>query len=198
MFLKKVWLNFIRWKVSISILALACVAFAKEDDDQLLFALPDGWMEVYSDRTENLSTTEYIPVAQSADSWKEMISVQILLNSPDSQPDIMLTRVAAHFKNECTDIEVKPIELAGIEQRYPTLAMIVNCEKKKNSSFGEISIVRGILGKNNFYLLQKTWRTKAFKKDDIPPIDIEERKFWLGYISYLKICNPSNNDCPKL
>ena len=34
-------------------------------DEQLLFVLPDGWKEEFNDRTDSLSTTEYVPVGQS-------------------------------------------------------------------------------------------------------------------------------------
>ena len=84
--------------------------FANEnDDEQLLFVLPENWIEIYSDRTENLSTTEYAPVGQTLTDWQEMISVQILLNNGKSDPDIMLTRVATHLKKDCNDFNIKPI-----------------------------------------------------------------------------------------
>ena len=35
------------------------------EDEQLLFVLPDNWIEIYTDRTENLSTSEYIPNGQT-------------------------------------------------------------------------------------------------------------------------------------
>ena len=173
------------------------IAFSNESkDEQLLFVLPDNWVEIYNDRTENLSTSEYAPEGQTEDNWQEMISVQILLDTKNSDPDLMLTRVASHLKKECRKFSVKPIELTGIQDTYPSLTMLTYCEKKVGGDFGEIGIIRGISGNESFYLLQKLWRTDPFKADEELPINLEQRKFWLGYIAYLGICNPALKDCP--
>ncbi len=173
------------------------IAFSSDgQDEQLLFVLPDNWVEIYSDRTENLSTSEYAPTGQTEDNWQEMISIQILLDTKNSDPDLMLTRVASHLKEECGEFSIKPIQLTGIQNTYPSLTMMTYCEQKKGKDFGEIGIVRGISGHESFYLLQKIWRTKPFKAEEEFPVNLEQRKFWLGYIAYLGICNPTLKNCP--
>ena len=190
--------NYIIFQVLITIIFYSIQIFASDDvDEQLLFMLPDNWNESYTDRTENLSTSEYVPTGQSMDDWQEMISVQVLLESPDTDPDKMLSRVATHLKNECVDFIIKPITLTGLNDKYPTLAMMTICGKKTEKDFGEIGLVRGISGKTNFYLLQKIWKTKLFKSSGELPINLEQRKFWLGYIAYLGVCSPQRNNCPE-
>ena len=166
------------------------------EDEQLLFVLPDNWIEIYTDRTDNLSTSEYVPAGQTEANWSEMISVQILLEAGSSDPDLMLTKVANHLRKECANFSIKPIQLTGISNIYPSVTMQTFCEKKNGSENGEIGIVRGIAGKESFYLLQKLWRTKSFKDEDEVPINLEQRKFWLGFIAYLGICSPKLNNCP--
>ena len=179
------------------ILGLYVVPVDATEDEQLLFVLPDNWIEIYTDRTENLSTSEYIPNGQTEEDWSEMISVQILLEAGNSDPDLMLTKVANHLKKECSNLSIKPIQLTGISNTYPSVTMQTFCERKNDRDKGEVGIVRGIAGKESFYLLQKIWRTKPFRSEEEVPINLEQRKFWLGYIAYLGICNPKLNNCPE-
>ena len=179
------------------ILGLYVVPVDATEDEQLLFVLPDNWIEIYTDRTENLSTSEYIPNGQTEEDWSEMISVQVLLEAGNSDPDLMLTKVANHLKKECSNLSIKPIQLAGISNTYPSVTMQTFCERKNDRDKGEVGIVRGIAGKENFYLLQKIWRTEPFRSEEEVPINLEQRKFWLGYIAYLGICNPKLNNCPE-
>jgi len=189
--------KFLLTKILVFAFLFGGIAFSNESqNEQLLFVLPDNWVEIYSDRTENLSTSEYAPEGQTEDNWQEMISVQILLDTKNRDPDLMLTKVASHFKKECRKFSVKPIQLTGIQDIYPSLTMMTYCEQKEGEDFGEIGIVRGISGKESFYLLQKLWRTDPFKADEELPVNLEQRKFWLGYIAYLGICNPTLKNCP--
>ena len=178
-------------------LGLYVVPVNATEDEQLLFVLPDNWIEIYTDRTENLSTSEYIPSGQTEEDWSEMISVQILLEAGNSDPDLMLTKVANHLKKECSNLSIKPIQLTGISNKYPSVTMQTFCERKNDRDKGEIGIVRGISGKESFYLLQKIWRTKPFRNEEEVPINLEQRKFWLGYIAYLGICSPKLKNCPE-
>ena len=103
--------SFIIFQVLIAIIFYSIQTFASDDvDEQLLFMLPDNWSESYTDRTENLSTSEYVPTGQNVDDWEEMISVQVLLESPNTDPDKMLSKVATHLKKECVDFIIKPSE----------------------------------------------------------------------------------------
>ena len=166
------------------------------DEEQLLFAEPPGWHEVFAEREENLSTTEYVPEGQSDNDWEEMLTVQVLLETPDADPDQLLSSVVNHLSGECDAYAAQPIELGGTGD-YPTLGLMSMCGDLKYSDGGEFILIRGIAGKENFYLLQKSWRTPKFDLRDEPPVDLKQRKFWLGYLAYLRICSPERGDCPK-
>ena len=122
------------------ILGLYVVPIDATEDEQLLFVLPDNWIEIYTDRTENLSTSEYIPNGQTEEDWSEMISVQILLEAGNSDPDLMLTKVANHLKKECSNLSIKPIQLTGISNTYPSVTMQTFCERKNDRDKGEVGI----------------------------------------------------------
>ncbi len=181
------------------ILATTCLAQESPNDDgeQLLFIEPNGWKEIFSERQENLSTTEYAPVGQDEKNWKELLSVQMLLDHPEADLDIMLTRVVDHLSRECSDFDVKPIALTGVSHQYPTAAVMVHCGASTQNGLGEFSIVRGISGYKNFYLLQKSWRLEPYDTETTTPVDLESRKFWLGYLSYLSVCEESLGNCPQ-
>lgn len=169
---------------------------AEEGTERLLFVSPPKWREVYSGREENLSTTEYIPDADKADEWTEMLSVQIVLGRGEADPEKILANVAIHEARNCHEFDAKPIELGGTGS-YPTLGMMMLCGAHAESRGGEFSLLRGIAGKDNFYLLRKTWRTETFIIADDPPVELDDRKFWLGFLAYLRICDESEGTCPN-
>ena len=163
--------------------------------DELLFALPPGWHEIYQGREENLSTTEYVPETQGEKDWEEMLSVQIVVGLGDADPDRVLSNIVNHLDGQCLDFDVKPIELGGTGA-YPTLAVILNCGELRSNSKGEFSLLRGIAGGENFYLLRKTWRTDLYRTGEAAPVPLDERKFWMNYLAFLRICNTEAGDCP--
>lgn len=172
------------------------VPAAEQGGEQLLFVSPPKWREVFNGLEENLSTTEYIPEADKEDAWTEMLTVQIVLGMKDANPETVLANVAVHLAKECHEFDAKPIALGGTGD-YPTMGMMMLCGAHSESRGGEFSLLRGIAGKENFYLLRKTWRTETYVIADPPPIDLEDRKFWLGYLSYLTICDPAAGQCPE-
>ena len=165
--------------------------------EQLLFILPEGWKEEFTDRTETLSTTEYIPEGQSEADWEEMLTIQILLNKPSADPVKMMSRITKYLSQDCKAFEYRPIDIGGIDNNYPSLAVLALCGQKKEENNGYITLLRGISGEENYFLLQKTWKTKFFDTQKKSPVNLEQRKFWLGYLSYLRICNRERGDCPK-
>ena len=181
---------------------LAQPGFSQSDDgetngEQLLFILPEGWKEQYTDRTESLSTTEYVPEGQNETDWDEMLTVQILLNKPKADPIKMMSGVTKYLSKDCKIFDYKPIDIGGIDNNYPSLAVLALCGKKNDEEEGYVSLLRGISGAKNYFLLQKSWKTQKFDTQGRSPINLEQRKFWLGYLSYLRVCNQERGDCPK-
>ncbi|MDC3067578.1 hypothetical protein OA344_02285, partial [Pseudomonadota bacterium] len=165
--------------------------------EQLLFILPEGWKEEFTDRTESLSTTEYIPEGQTETDWEEMLTIQILLNKPSADPVKMMSGITKYLSQDCRAFDYRPIDIGGIDNNYPSMAILALCGQKEEGNSGYVSLLRGISGKKNYFLLQKTWKTKLFDTQKKSPINLEQRKFWLGYLSYLRICNNERGDCPK-
>lgn len=190
-----------RTAATIGSLILATSSFSQEasneSEELLLFVEPSGWEEIFSNRQDNLSTTEYAPAGQDEKNWKELLSVQMLLDQPDADLDLMLTRVVDHLSRQCSDFDVKPIALNGVSHQYPTAAVMLLCGASTQNGLGEFSIVRGISGYKNFYLLQKSWRVEPYDTENEIPVDLEARKFWLGYLSYLAVCEEALGNCPQ-
>lgn len=166
-------------------------------NEQLLFVEPKGWHPVYIDREGNLSTTEYAPPGQTGTDWRELISVQILLDTPDADPDQLLSRAAQHLGRSCAGFDVQPIELGGVGN-YPTLGLMLLCGRNSDSGKGELTLMRGIAGHENFYILQKVWRVPPYAVDAAtPPVPLEERKAWMGFLAYLGVCDFAAGTCPS-
>ncbi|MCB1747993.1 MAG: hypothetical protein H6977_13205 [Gammaproteobacteria bacterium] len=178
-----------------ALLGLSAGATAAEHNEQLLFAEPDGWHEVYGDLDENLATTEYVPEGQDGDDWREMLTVQILLGEANADPDTMLSRIAVHLGKQCPEFDVQPVELGGVDA-HPTLAVIMRCGRNPESGRGDFILLRGIAGEQNFYLLQKAWQVEPYALDGPSPVSLDERKLWLGFLAYQRICDPAREQCP--
>ena len=117
-------------------MAIAQPALSQSDNEdaskeQLLFILPEGWKEEFTDRTESLSTTEYIPEGQSEADWQEMLTVQILLNKPSADPVKMMSRITKYLSQDCKAFDYRPIDIGGIDNNYPSLAVLALCGQKK-------------------------------------------------------------------
>ncbi|MEQ8660102.1 MAG: hypothetical protein RLW62_04735 [Gammaproteobacteria bacterium] len=169
---------------------------AQPQGEQLLFAKPEDWHEVFAEVEDNLSTNEYVPADQSAENWKEMVTVQVIFGMADANPDGVLSRIVRHLEDGCPGFSAQPIELGGTGD-YPTLAVMLMCPKNPESGHGDFILVRGIAGKESFYILQKAWRVPPFEPDSAPPVSLDERKFWLGYLAYLTVCDPGLKNCPE-
>lgn len=170
---------------------------SEDSEEQLLFILPEGWKEEFTDRTESLSTTEYVPEGQSEANWEEMLTIQTLLNKPSADPVKMMSGITKYLSQDCSEFDYKPIDIGGIDNNYPSMAVLVLCGQEKERNGGYVSLLRGISGEENYFLLQKTWKTRPFNSQKKSPINLEQRKFWLGYLSYLRVCSKSRGDCPK-
>ena len=170
---------------------------SEDSEEQLLFILPEGWKEEFADRTESLSTTEYVPEGQSETNWEEMLTIQTLLNKPSADPVKMMSGITKYLSQDCSEFDYKPIDIGGIDNNYPSMAVLVLCGQEKERNGGYVSLLRGISGAENYFLLQKTWKTRPFNSQKKSPINLEQRKFWLGYLSYLRVCSKSRGDCPK-
>ena len=105
---------------------------SEDSEEQLLFILPEGWKEEFADRTESLSTTEYVPEGQSETNWEEMLTIQTLLNKPSADPVKMMSGITKYLSQDCSEFDYKPIDIGGIDNNYPSMAVLVLCGKKKN------------------------------------------------------------------
>lgn len=191
----KARLTYVRATVfaAIALMLVSRPAFSAEG---LLFVKPDGWHEVYTGREGALSTTEYVPNAQNAENWREMLTVQILLEEPEADPDKLVSNVVRHLTGSCPALELQPIDLGGTSEAYDSVTVMLACGKQPETGHGDFSILRGIAGKENFYLLQKSWRLEPYDVKDDPPVSLEARKFWLSYLAYLSVCDPTDAPCP--
>ena len=125
------------------------------------FVLPDGWKAEFNDRTDSLSTTEYVPVGQSGDDWDEMLTIQILLDKPSSDPVKMMSGITKYLSKNCSAFDYKPIDIGGIDNNYPSLAVLVLCGREKDGSQGYVSLLRGISGGRKLFPASKKLENKT-------------------------------------
>lgn len=178
-----------------ALLLAASFAAPAADEERLLFVMPDKWQEYLSESVEGISTTEYVPEGQDNEDWHEMLTVQIMLAVNKLTAEQILSAIAHRAKKYCEGFDIQPIQLGGVGE-YPSVAMMMLCGRNKQTGRGEFMLIRGIEGEDNFYILQKSWRVPVYDVTETTPIDLEDRRFWLGYLSYLRVCDTRKETCP--
>lgn len=178
-----------------ALLVAASVAAAPPDGELLLFVVPEKWTEYLKETVEGISTTEYVPEGQDHEDWHEMLTFQIMHAVNELTAEQILSAIAHRAKSYCEGFDVQPIQLAGVGD-YPSVAIMMLCGRNKQTGRGEFMLIRGIEGEDNFYILQKSWRVPVYDVTETTPIELEDRRFWLGYLSYLRVCDTRKESCP--
>ena len=187
--------------IAITLLSATAIAQdAAEDEpasgERLLVTVPDGWEKGFHDREGKIARADYLPVGQNQDEAKEMLSAQIMFGLTGVKPEQMLGRLADEAQKRCDRFNAQPTQI-GEGSAYASLGIMVMCGSNSNSGTGEVILVRAIAGNDNFYLVQKIWKTPIYDLSGDLPVSFDERKKWLDYLASINVCDLSKNTCPE-
>lgn len=184
---------------AIAIILMGATAAAEDkpaSGERLLVTVPEGWEKGFHDREGMLARADYLPVGQDQDEAKEMLSAQIMFGLTGTKPEQILGRLADEAQKRCQIFDAQPMQM-GEDVAYDSLGIMVLCGKNSGSGTGELILVRAIAGNDNFYLVQKIWKTLTYELSSDIPVSFDERKKWLDYLASIKVCDLKKNTCPE-
>ena len=164
--------------------------------ERLLVPVPEGWEKSFHDREGRIAIANYLPVGLDQDQSDEMISAQIMFGLTGVEPAQILGRVADEAEKKCGEFDARPMAFDE-GGTYTSLGILVLCGSNADTDRGELVLVRAIAGSDNFYLVQKIWKTPVYSLSTESPISLDERKKWLDYLTSINVCDLSKNTCPE-
>ncbi len=182
----------------LSVLALlfcACAAAqAQQGGEQLFLIPPAGWTIAYHDTKNNVELTELTPPGQTAQSWTDMLTVELVQGHPMSDVQSTLKARLETIHQDCNDVGAGQVQLS-VENGYDTGIRAVACPKTHKDERGEISLYKVILGKDRTYVISRAWSGKAYDKDKIP-LPEQTTQEWLAFMAKVVLCDPRERSHP--
>jgi hypothetical protein len=160
-------------------------AQAQLKGENLIVVPPAGFMVGYSDTSNFVSLTEWIPSNETVQNWSEMVTVQIFSRRAD-----LLKTLQGQWLAACpgsTPASVLPDKVNG----YEAATMLLRCPRLAATSRPETTMFRAIKGQGSLYLVQRAIRSAG------TPDEVERMKRYLGEVSVCEAGSP-DHPCPGL
>ncbi|OAN48105.1 hypothetical protein A6A04_04940 [Paramagnetospirillum marisnigri] len=168
-----------------------------ETSEQLVMAPPQGWQVGGSAASQHSVTRQMFPPGQSADSWSEMLSIQVLAD-PKLSPRDHVQRVIEASQSNCEASGPSPVA-EGQSNGYPVATMTVTCTKGRQSGLGGLVAVKAIRGSSAVYVVQRIWRGKPFERNEAAPVPTGMLQDWSAFLRNVSLCDlndPAKHPCP--
>lgn len=157
--------------------------------ENLVYPVPDGWQVGYDRKNEKHWMTGLIPGAQQLENWKDMLSIQVIYSATQRNPAQFIDGMAASAAKVCPGSKGKILE-EGEQDGYQYLIWFHDCRENPNTHQIEVSLLKATLGSDNFYVVQRAWRSQP------SDADLDE---WATYLNNTSICDTRFETvaCPK-
>lgn len=157
--------------------------------ENLVYPMPEGWQVGYDNKTKKHRMTGLIPESQQLESWKDMLSVQVVFNAARKDPSQFIDGMALAAEKACPGSKGKVLE-EGEQQGYHYLIWYHDCQKNPRTQQVEISLLKAMQGSDHFYVIQRAWRSVPGESD----LDT-----WSAYLKETAICDTRFKKvaCPK-
>lgn len=166
--------------------------------DAVLFGIPAGWKKIHQQRTENAAIMEFVPQDQSAQSWREMITVQAFRAPPkEVSPKAFMELMVGRIQDGCGAQTVAiPIADMRVDGR-PAFSAIIGCASLPKPAAGaqagqgEAAYYVAVRGAKDMLLFQRAVRGAGFDKSK-PPITPASAPKLFESLQPIKLCSPSD------
>lgn len=155
--------------------------------ENLIQSLPQGYQVGFNTIQGKVQLTQLVPTGQTVDNWNELVATQIFLGgAPQKNPTDFYRATATAWAQACPGAQQELVK-SGQEKSYETAYWIQICPQNPQSKKPEFTWFKAIAGKNNFYLIQKSW---AYEPNQ------DEVATWSGYLRDIYLCDNGNNETP--
>jgi hypothetical protein len=132
-----------------------------------LTPVPIDWKIAQAERSARVFHIAWIPKGQSAEDWRDKVSVQMFPGNTGTDPKALLDGIAERYDADCGTVlstEVETKEVRG----YETAFRFIGCTRHAGKELGELALFRTVSGAESFYLVQRAWRTPPFARTELP------------------------------
>jgi hypothetical protein len=175
--------------ILLTIFLISFPAHAQLTNENLLVAIPDGYIVGFQDKNAKQQMTEMVPRGQSVKDWTDMVTVQIFFRMTDVTPEAYKQRLEKLWAETCKGAESSPIG-QGNERGYPVIVWLQVCPLNKDTGKPEVTLLKAIAGKDSFYVVQKAFRFQPDKPQ------VEQ---WSRYLRNVSVCDSRvpERACPQ-
>lgn len=166
--------------------------------ERFLIALPEAWAEVARSRQQGADVIAYVPRGQDAESWTDMLTLQVYSGMTALPAQAFYERSLANVQKVCDGAQAADMQ-SGLSNGYPSAFWVLGCGRNRATGVGETSFFRLIQGDGALYMAQRTWRTETYTEGG-PPVTPQETQAAIELLSSFSVCNPQAPDhpCPAL
>ncbi|RAU23066.1 hypothetical protein CU669_06150 [Paramagnetospirillum kuznetsovii] len=169
-----------------------------EVTERLVMTPPVGWTIGGSSVSQNALTKQMFPPGQTAETWNEMMSIQIMADAR-ADPREHIQRIVEASRTNCEASGPSPVTEAQTNG-YPVATLTVTCTKGRQSGMGGLVAVKAIRGGSALYVIQRIWRGQPFERNEIAPVPSDMLQEWSAFLRNVSVCDsndPTRHPCPK-
>jgi hypothetical protein len=174
----------------ISLICLAATsARAQLANETLLVGLPAGYKVGFQAKNAKTQITEYVPQNEDVEGWTQMVTVQIFFGAHFTPAEFEQT-ISESWKRACPEAVSAHIS-DGAENNYPFSFWLETCANNPKTGKPEMTWMKGIAGRDSFYLVQKAFKYEP-GKDEISAAT--------QYLRGVQVCDTRGTEhpCPDL
>jgi hypothetical protein len=163
-------------------------ALAAAQSEKLLVPPLPGWSEAYHASGHGIELIEYVPPGQNINTWSQMLTVEIFYGRGGTKPRDIQQKIVEGLRENCEGLHVSDLG-SGTASTLPAVRWLVYCSKFRPLGTGQIFYSQAIGGKDNFYLVQRSWNGAPFDLTKPLPIPEALLKEWEGYLNQISVCD---------
>jgi hypothetical protein len=177
--------------LALTLASLVCgQSWAQLKGETLVATIPDGFKMGSQSDHDRVTTLEWVRTTESAQTWTEMVIVQIDRRATASTPPQVVQAVGKKWLGTCKGSAVNQIP-DGQANGYPVSMLLVHCPLNAATDKPETTVLRVIKGGDALYSIQKTFRFEA-SNTQLGQI--------MKYLNAVNVCDTRQTDhpCPKI
>jgi hypothetical protein len=141
----------------------ATLAQTSIDAENLLFSPPKDFKVGFQSSHDNRMMTEFVPAAETAEDWTQMLTVQIYRGAT-TDAATFLQGVGKRYMDACAGTTAKGI-FTGQVNGYVVSMLVLKCPTNPSTGKPETTAFRVIKGKDALYSVQRAWRSIPLDRD---------------------------------
>ncbi len=155
-------------------------------NENLQVANPKGYTVANQTNNDRIIMSEMVPAGETVQNWTEMVTIQLFLKLSNVTPPQFRERLEKLWADSCPGSTFTNVK-EGVENGYPTLTWLQKCPQNKETGKPEVTMLKGVQGRDSFYLVQKAFRFEP---------SAEQSTLWTKYLDNVQVCDTRLKDRP--